>query len=182
MPQQWNHWQVKWVTLITFLQSNDLPGPRTRVDISLGCSIHLDIAAEEAHPSMETAHPDGSGPSQQVVVLSKTPKTDQKWLEQSSRAQVFDPSSRQVPIWLSICWINRNKSDSQWLHPVTCRTLICHQQSGVRHHSLRQVFPHNQLITHVEGRSFILLFVRHLSECLNFVVVGGEDVNRKWLY
>ena len=41
---------------------------------------------------------------------------------------------------------------------------------------------HNQLITNVEGRSFILLFVRHLSECLSFVVVGGEDVNRKWLY
>ena len=38
------------------------------------------------------------------------------------------------------------------------------------------------LITHVEGRSFILFFVRHLSECLSFVVVGGEDVNRKWLY
>ena len=41
---------------------------------------------------------------------------------------------------------------------------------------------HNQLITNVEGRSFILLFVRHLSECFSFVVVGGEDVNRKWLY
>ena len=40
------------------------------------------------------------------------------------------------------------------------------------------------LITNVEGRSFILLFVRHLSECFSFVVVvvGGEDVNRKWLY
>jgi len=42
---------------------------------------------------------------------------------------------------------------------------------------------HNQLITHVEGRSFILLFVRHLSRLPEFVVVvGGEDVNRKWLY
>ena len=30
------------------------------------------------------------------------------------------------------------------------------------------------LITNVEGRSFIQLFVRHLSECLSFVVVGGE--------
>ena len=38
------------------------------------------------------------------------------------------------------------------------------------------------LITNVEGRSFILLFVRHLSEYLSFVVGGGEDVNRKWLY
>ena len=38
------------------------------------------------------------------------------------------------------------------------------------------------LITNVEGRSFILLFGRHLSECFSFVVVGGEDVNRKWLY
>ena len=38
------------------------------------------------------------------------------------------------------------------------------------------------LITNVEGRSFILLFVRHLSECFSFVVSVGEDVNRKWLY
>jgi len=39
------------------------------------------------------------------------------------------------------------------------------------------------LITNVEGRSFILLFVRHLSECFSFVVGGGgEDVNQKWLY
>ena len=37
------------------------------------------------------------------------------------------------------------------------------------------------LITNVEGRSFILLFVRHLSRIPEFVVVGGEDVNRKWL-
>jgi len=42
---------------------------------------------------------------------------------------------------------------------------------------------HNLLITNVEGRSFILLFVHHLSECFSFFVVGGgEDVNRKWLY
>ena len=41
---------------------------------------------------------------------------------------------------------------------------------------------HNQLITHVEGRSFILLFVHHLSECFSFVVGGGEEVNWKWLY
>ena len=38
---------------------------------------------------------------------------------------------------------------------------------------------HNQLITNVEG---LHLFVRHISECLSFAVVGGEDVNRKWLY
>ena len=30
---------------------------------------------------------------------------------------------------------------------------------------------HNQLITHVEGRSFILLFVRHLSECLSLLLL-----------
>ena len=41
---------------------------------------------------------------------------------------------------------------------------------------------HNQLITNVERRSFILLFVRHLSQMPEFVVVGGEDVNWKWLY
>ena len=34
----------------------------------------------------------------------------------------------------------------------------------------------------VEGRSFILLFVRHLSRMPEFVVGGGEEVNRKWLY
>jgi len=31
----------------------------------------------------------------------------------------------------------------------------------------------------VEGRSSILLFVRHLSRMPEFVVVGGEEVNRK---
>jgi len=35
----------------------------------------------------------------------------------------------------------------------------------------------------VEGRSFILLSVRHLSPIPEFVVVavGGEELNRKWL-
>jgi len=38
------------------------------------------------------------------------------------------------------------------------------------------------LITNVEGRSFILLFVAIFLKCLSFVGGGGEDVNRKWLY
>ena len=38
------------------------------------------------------------------------------------------------------------------------------------------------LQVNVEGRSFILLFVRYLSRIPEFVVGGGEEVNRKWLY
>ena len=35
----------------------------------------------------------------------------------------------------------------------------------------------------VEGRSFTLLTVRHLSRNVDVVVVGsGEEVKRKWLY
>ena len=47
---------------------------------------------------------------------------------------------------------------------------------------VHRVCATTMLITNVEGRSLILLFVCHLSECFSFVVVGGEDVNRKWIY
>ena len=47
---------------------------------------------------------------------------------------------------------------------------------------MHRVCAITMLITNVEGRSFILRFGRHLSQMPEFVVVGGEDVNRKWLY
>jgi len=51
-----------------------------------------------------------------------------------------------------------------------CASRLCHNHA---HHK-----------RNVEGCSFILLFVRHLSQMPEFVVVvgGGEEVNRKWLY
>ena len=62
----------------------------------------------------------------------------------------------------------RNKQTTRW-RMRRCASHLCHNHA---HHK-----------QNVEGRSFILLFVRHLSECLSSVVVGGgEEVNRKWLF
>ena len=53
----------------------------------------------------------------------------------------------------------------------------------MRRCALRLCTNHAHHKRNVEGRSFILLFFRHLSRMPEFVVVvGGEEVNRKWLY
>jgi len=46
-----------------------------------------------------------------------------------------------------------------------CASRLCHNHA---HHKLN-----------VEERGFILLFICHLSQIPEFVVVGGEDVNWK---
>jgi len=62
----------------------------------------------------------------------------------------------------------RNKQTTRW-RMRRCASRLCHNHA---HHKLN-----------VEGRSFILLFIRHLSRIPEFVVVvGGADINQKWLY
>jgi len=61
----------------------------------------------------------------------------------------------------------RKKVTTRW-RMRRCASRLCHNHA---HHKLN-----------LEGRSFILLFVRHLSRMPEFAVVGGEDVNRKLLY
>jgi len=54
-------------------------------------------------------------------------------------------------------------------------------ECAVLHHVVCNKHVHHK--RNVEGRSFILLFVRHLSRMPEFVVVvGSEEVNRKSLY
>ena len=81
--------------------------------------------------------------------------------------KIFSPEVKGDDITVGVAAAGK-KQTTRW-RMRRCASRLCNNHA---HHK-----------RNVEGRSFILLFVRHLSRMPVFVVVGGgEEVNRKWLY